>query len=114
MNAVTNAWLDGETVLVASTNNGAVNVAADRANADIGPETEGRIGDPDASLRCADADWAAASMTAAQQVVRAGFSDGKKRLTALTRVGLGGTSLAKAIRSCLPHARGWACTALSM
>ena len=31
MNAVTNAWLDGETVLVASTNNGAVNVAADRA-----------------------------------------------------------------------------------
>ena len=37
VNAVTNAWLDGETVLVASTNNGAVNVAADRANADIGP-----------------------------------------------------------------------------
>ena len=77
-------------------------------------ETEGRIGDPDASLRRADADWAAASMTAAQQAVRAGFSDGKKLLTALSRVGLGGTSLAKAIRGCLPHARGWACTALSM
>ena len=30
VNAVTNAWLDGDTVLVASTNNGAVNVAADR------------------------------------------------------------------------------------
>ena len=28
VNAVTNAWLDGETVLVASTNNGAVNVTA--------------------------------------------------------------------------------------
>ena len=28
VNAVTNTWLDGETVLVASTNNGAVNVAA--------------------------------------------------------------------------------------
>ena len=39
VNAVTNAWLDGDTVLVASTNNGAVNVAADRANADIGPGT---------------------------------------------------------------------------
>ena len=77
-------------------------------------ETEGRIGDPDASLRRADADWAAASMTAAQQAVRAGFSDGRKLLTALSRVGLGGTSLAKAIRGCLPHARGWACTALSM
>ena len=51
-------------------------------------ETEGRIGDPGASLRRADADWAAASMTAAQQAVRAGFSDGKKLLTALSRVGL--------------------------
>ena len=77
-------------------------------------ETEGRIGDPDASLRRADADWAAASMTAVKQAVWAGFSDGKKPLTALSRVGLGGTSLAKAIRGCLPHARGWACTALSM
>ena len=37
VNAVTNAWLDGDTVLVASTNNGAVKVAADRANEDIGP-----------------------------------------------------------------------------
>ena len=77
-------------------------------------ETEGRIGDPDASLQRADGDWAAASMTAAKRAVRAGFSDGKKPLTALSRVGLGGTSLAKALRGCLPHARGWACTALSM
>ena len=77
-------------------------------------ETEGRIGDPDASLRRADADWTTASMTAARQAVWAGFSDGKNPLTALSLVGLGGTSLAKAIRGCLPHARGWACTALSM
>ena len=77
-------------------------------------ETEGRIGDPDASLRRADTDWTAASMTAAKQAVWAGFSDGKKPLTALGRVGLGGTSLAKAILGCLLHARGWACTALSM
>ena len=32
VNAVANAWLDGEKVLVASTNNGAVDVAAERAN----------------------------------------------------------------------------------
>ena len=32
VNAVSNAWLDGETVLVASTNNKAVEVAVDRAN----------------------------------------------------------------------------------
>ena len=36
VNAVTNAWLDGETALVASTNNGAVDVAVERAN-DIWP-----------------------------------------------------------------------------
>ena len=54
MNAVTNAWLDGETVLVASTNNGAVNVAADRANADIGPETVLRTGNRKAREALAD------------------------------------------------------------
>lgn len=35
VNAVTNAWLDGERVLVASTNNAAVDVAVDRAARDI-------------------------------------------------------------------------------
>ncbi len=34
-NAVANAWLDRETVLVTSTNNAAVDVAADRANRDM-------------------------------------------------------------------------------
>ncbi len=36
-NAVANAWLDGETVLVTSTNNAAVDVAAERARRDIAP-----------------------------------------------------------------------------
>ena len=35
VNAVTNAWLDGDKVLVTSTNNAAVDVAADRAKDDI-------------------------------------------------------------------------------
>ena len=36
VNAVANAWLDGDKVLVTSTNNGAVDVAANRALADVG------------------------------------------------------------------------------
>ena len=36
VNAVTNAWLDGDKVLVTSTNNGAVDVAVERAEQDIG------------------------------------------------------------------------------
>ena len=51
VNAVTNAWLDGETVLVASTNNSAVDVAADRANKDIGPGTVLRTGNGTRSAR---------------------------------------------------------------
>lgn len=35
VNAVANAWLDGDTVLVTSTNNAAVDVATDRANRDV-------------------------------------------------------------------------------
>lgn len=35
VNAVTNSWLDGEKVLVTSTNNGAVDVAVDRADRDV-------------------------------------------------------------------------------
>ena len=36
VNAVTNAWLDGDKVLVTSTNNGAVDVAVHRAEKDVG------------------------------------------------------------------------------
>ena len=54
VNAVTNAWLNGETVLVASTNNGAVNVAVDRANEDIGPGMLLRTGNREAREALAD------------------------------------------------------------
>lgn len=37
VNAVANAWLDGETVLVASTNNAAVDIAVERAERDVLP-----------------------------------------------------------------------------
>lgn len=47
-------------------------------------------------------------------MILAGFVDGTKPLTALNRVGLGGRALTNAISDCLPHASGWACTALSM
>ena len=43
-NAVGNAWLDGETILVTSTNNTAVDVAVDRANRDICPGVLFRTG----------------------------------------------------------------------
>ena len=77
-------------------------------------KTTARIGDPESSVQRADSDWAAASSAAARHVVRSGFGDGGWALAALTRVGLGGNSLPKAIQGCFPHARGWACTALSM
>ena len=76
--------------------------------------TENRIGDPDISVRHADEQWAAASMTATQGAVRNGLTDGKDTLGALNRINPGGSVFSKAIRDCLGHARGWACTALSM
>ncbi len=44
VNAVANAWLDGQKVLVTSTNNAAVDVAVNRADADIGPGALVRTG----------------------------------------------------------------------
>ena len=54
VNAVANAWLNGETVLVASTNNGAVNVAVERANGDICPGTLLRTGNREVREALAD------------------------------------------------------------
>lgn len=47
VNAVTNAWLDGDTVLVTSTNNGAVDVAVDRSKTDVGTGLLVRTGNRD-------------------------------------------------------------------
>ncbi len=44
INAVTNAWLDGDKVLVTSTNNGAVDVAVDRAEKDVSSDLLIRTG----------------------------------------------------------------------
>lgn len=76
--------------------------------------TEARIGDPATSLQRANGDWAAASMIAARCAIRAGFTEGKQTLSVLAHAGLGGGSLAKTIRDSFRHARGWACTAMSM
>ena len=76
--------------------------------------TQDRIGDPDASVRQAAEQWSAASGAAAFETVGAGFRGGKSALQALNRVNPGGSPFAKTLRRCLRHARGWACTALSM
>ena len=47
VNAVTNAWLDGDTVLVTSTNNGAVDVAVDRSETDVSTGLLVRTGNRD-------------------------------------------------------------------
>ena len=69
VNAVTNAWLGGETVLVASTNNDAVNVAADRANKDIGPGTVLRTGNRTAREALADRVGTAVGAAAGDEAV---------------------------------------------
>ena len=76
--------------------------------------TEDRIGDPDASLRQAAEQWSEASKAAAFETVGAGFRGGKNALQALGRANPGGSTFPKTLRSCRRHARGWACTALSM
>ena len=75
---------------------------------------ETRIGDAGTSLRRADNDWAEASLKATQAAVRDGVVKGKATLTALNRVPPAGPKIMGAIRESLRHARGWACTALSM
>ena len=69
VNAVTNAWLDGETVLVASTNNSAVDVAADRANKDIGLGTVLRTGNRTAREAIADQVWTAVDAAVGDEAV---------------------------------------------
>ena len=50
VNAIANAWLDGDTVLVTSTNNGAVNVAVERADKDVSSGLLVRTGNRDERL----------------------------------------------------------------
>ena len=76
VNAVTNAWLDGEKVLVTSTNNAAVDVAVNRAETDIGPGVLIRTGNRETrellpSVIAAAGAWASShgdAQTASQQL----------------------------------------------
>lgn len=54
VNAVTNAWLDGDKVLVTSTNNGAVDVAVRRAAKDVGTGLLIRTGNRDEREKVSD------------------------------------------------------------
>ena len=71
---MTNAWLDGDTVLVTSTNNGAVDVAVDRAARDVSPGLLIRTGNRsvrvDVPARIATATAEAATYRGSQAQVR--------------------------------------------
>ena len=67
VNAVTNAWLDGDKVLVTSTNNGAVDVAVDRAEKDVSSGLLVRTGNRDVREQVPDRITAASAQAAAHR-----------------------------------------------
>ncbi len=67
VNAVANAWLDGDKVLVTSTNNGAVDVAVDRAEKDVSSGLLVRTGNRDMHEQVSDRIIAASAQAAAQR-----------------------------------------------
>ena len=71
VNAVTNAWLDGDKVLVSSTNNGAVDVAVDRAEKDVCSGLLVRTGNRRMREQVADRITAASAQTEAHRGNRA-------------------------------------------
>ena len=77
VNAVANAWLDGDKVLVTSTNNGAVDVAVDRAAKDVSRGLLVRTGNRDqrvkAPARITAASDQATAFRANQAAARAGL-----------------------------------------
>jgi len=66
VNAVANAWLDGHKVLVTSTNNGAVDVAVERADHDVASGMLVRTGNRDIRAQVPDHITAASAHAAAQ------------------------------------------------
>ncbi len=94
VNAVTNAWLDNESVLVTSTNNAAVDVAVDRAERDVCNGLLVRTGNRDTREQIPDRIAAASSQAAShsnnQSTVRAKLKriadQRAKLLTQLTRL----------------------------
>ncbi len=67
VNAVANAWLDGDKVLVTSTNNGAVDVAVDRAEKDVSSGLLVRTGNRDVREQVPDRIAAASAQAAAHR-----------------------------------------------
>ena len=67
VNAVTNAWLDGDKVLVTSTNNGAVDVAVDRAEKDVSSGLLVRTGNHNVREQVPDRITAALAQAAAHR-----------------------------------------------
>lgn len=79
VNAVANAWLDGDKVLVASTNNGAVDVAVDRAAKDVSLGLLVRTGNRDQRLNVPARITAASDQTTAHRGNQAAARAGLKR-----------------------------------
>ena len=67
VNAVTNAWLDGDKVLVTSTNNGAVDVAVDRADKEVSNGLLVRTGNRRVREQVSDRITAASAQAAAHR-----------------------------------------------
>ena len=81
VNAVTNSWLDGEKVLVTSTNNGAVDVAVDRADRDVSSGLLTRTGNRTVREHVPGRIASASAQTVKYHRNRAGARAGLKRTT---------------------------------
>ena len=80
---------------------------------DIYKQLEFAIGDPAASIRDADKNWNAASLSAIQADVAARIRSGADRLATFGTMPANVDQFKKAIANSFPYLRGWACTALS-
>ena len=81
VNAIANAWLDGDKVLVTSTNNGAVSVAVERADKDVSSGLLVRTGNRDERLAVPGRITAASEQAAEHRGNPAAARAGLKRAT---------------------------------
>ena len=71
------------------------------------------VGDPAASVREVDQEWAAASLYAIRVDTAARISSGADRLAVFGTIPANGDRFKRAISNSFQHLRGWACTALT-
>lgn len=76
-------------------------------------QLESAVGDPAASIRDADNNWNAASLSAIQADAATRIRSGAGSLTAFGTIPANVDQFRKAIANSFPYLRGWACTALS-